>query len=313
MIRIDDASSPKRAMVHFFLDVARRVERRRLAREPVPLGDRCSTRSAALLVYGPLRDNLGMRRIRARLHRGRGDQPRALRLLPLARHQREAALRHDGVERAGRIQQDGDVKLDTVGTPLPGVEVRISDAARSSTGARASSRATTRTPRPRGRRSKTAGSTRATPASSTTTATSRSSTAPRTSSRLTDGTLFAPKYLENKLKFSPYVKEAVCVGPGRPFVAALVNIDLGVGGELGGAAEHRLHELHRSRPEARGLRADPAGGRAREPEPRSRTPRSRAPRSAGSCCSTRSSTPTTRRSPGPARCAAGSSPRSTRR
>src|SRR5437870_3480850 len=44
--------------------------------------------------------------------------------------------------------------------------------------------------------------------------------------RLADGTLFAPKYLENKLKFSPYVKEAVCVGQDRPYVAALINIDL---------------------------------------------------------------------------------------
>src|SRR2546426_11928336 len=35
--------------------------------------------------------------------------------------------------------------------------------------------------------------------------------------RLADGTLFAPKYLENKLKFSPYVKEAVCVGQARPY------------------------------------------------------------------------------------------------
>ena len=75
--------------------------------------------------------------------------------------------------------------------------------------------------------------------------------------RLTDGTLFAPKYLENKLKFSPYVKEAVCVGAGRPFVAALVNIDLGSVGSWAERREHRLHELHRSRPEARGLRADP--------------------------------------------------------
>ena len=54
--------------------------------------------------------------------------------------------------------------------------------------------------------------------------------------RLADGTLFAPKYLENKLKFSPYIKEAVCVGSGRPFVAALVNIDLG---SVGSWAERR--------------------------------------------------------------------------
>src|SRR5438094_10552734 len=45
-------------------------------------------------------------------------------------------------------------------------------------------------------------------------------------SRLAGGTIFAPKYLENKLKFSPYVKEAVCIGQARPFVTALVNIDL---------------------------------------------------------------------------------------
>ena len=43
---------------------------------------------------------------------------------------------------------------------------------------------------------------------------------------LADGTLFAPKYLENKLKFSPYIREAVCIGQDRPFVAALLNIDV---------------------------------------------------------------------------------------
>ncbi len=45
-------------------------------------------------------------------------------------------------------------------------------------------------------------------------------------SRLAGGTIFAPKYVENKLKFSPYVKEAVCIGQDRPYVTALVNIDL---------------------------------------------------------------------------------------
>jgi long-chain acyl-CoA synthetase len=44
--------------------------------------------------------------------------------------------------------------------------------------------------------------------------------------RLSDGTLFAPKYIENKLKFFPYVKEAVCFGDGRDRVCALVNIDM---------------------------------------------------------------------------------------
>src|SRR4026209_1821403 len=54
--------------------------------------------------------------------------------------------------------------------------------------------------------------------------------------RLSGGTIFAPKYLENKLKFSPYVKEAVCVGHERGFVSALINIDLA---SVGNWAERR--------------------------------------------------------------------------
>src|SRR5262249_48158008 len=54
--------------------------------------------------------------------------------------------------------------------------------------------------------------------------------------RLSDGTLFPPKYIENKLKFSPYIKEAMCVGQGQEYVAALVNIDLTAGGS---SAERR--------------------------------------------------------------------------
>src|SRR6185436_12720212 len=53
-------------------------------------------------------------------------------------------------------------------------------------------------------------------------------------SRLASGTIFAPKYVENKLKFSPYVKEAVCIGQDRPFVTALTDTHgfLHVGREL---------------------------------------------------------------------------------
>ena len=43
--------------------------------------------------------------------------------------------------------------------------------------------------------------------------------------RLADGTQFSPQFIENRLKFSPYVKEAVVIGKGRPFLTALVCID----------------------------------------------------------------------------------------
>ncbi len=53
---------------------------------------------------------------------------------------------------------------------------------------------------------------------------------------LEDGTVFAPQYIENKLKFSVYVKEAVAVGNARPYIAAMLNIDMEV---VGNWAERR--------------------------------------------------------------------------
>ena len=236
MVRIDDASSPKRRMVHFFLDVARRVERRRLAHERVPLGDRVLYQVGRVLVYGPLRDNLGMRRIRVAYTAGEAIGPE---LFEFYRSLGINVKQLYGMTESSAlvcIQQDGDVKLDTVGTPLPGVELRISD----------SGEVMYRSPGVFAGYYKNPEATRETLEDGWI----HSGDAgvidkdghlkiidrAKDVGRLTDGTLFAPKYLENKLKFSPYVKEAVCVGPGRPFVAALVNIDLG---SVGSWAERR--------------------------------------------------------------------------
>ena len=213
-------------MVHFFLDVARRVERRRLARRPVPLGDALLHRLGRVLVYGPLRDNLGMRRIRVAYTAGEAIGPE---LFEFYRSLGVNVKQLYGMTESSAlvcIQQDGDVKLDTVGTPLPGVEVRISE----------SGEVLYRSPGVFQGYFKNAEATRETLEDGWI----HSGDAgvfdrdghlkiidrAKDVGRLADGTLFAPKYLENKLKFSPYVKEAVCVGHGRPFVAALVNIDL---------------------------------------------------------------------------------------
>jgi long-chain acyl-CoA synthetase len=236
MIRIDDASWIKRRMVHFFLGVARRVEARRLARQAVPLGDRALYQLGRVLVYGPLRDNLGMGRIRIAYTAGEAISPE---LLGFYRSLGVNVKQVYGMTESSAlvsIQKDGDVKLDTVGTPLPGVEVRISESGevlyRSPgvfLGYYKNDAATHETLEDGWVHSGDAGVfdrdghlkiiDRA-----------------RDVGRLADGTLFAPKYLENKLKFSPFVKEAVCVGHGRPYVAALINIDLG---SVGSWAERR--------------------------------------------------------------------------
>ncbi|MEK7838453.1 MAG: AMP-binding protein, partial [candidate division NC10 bacterium] len=236
MIRVDDAWALKRRMVHFFLEVARRVEQRRLAHQPVPVGDRLLHALGQLLVYGPLRDNLGMGRIRLAYTAGEAISPE---LLGFYRSLGVNAKQAYGMTESSAlvsIQKDGDIKLDTVGTPLPGVEVRISQSGevlyRSPgvfLGYYKNPEATRETLEDGWMHSGDAGFIdrdghlkiidRA-----------------KDVGRLQDGTLFAPKYLENKLKFSAHIKEAVCLGPERPFVAALVNIDLGA---VGAWAERR--------------------------------------------------------------------------
>jgi long-chain acyl-CoA synthetase len=226
MIRVDDASAIKRRMVHFFLEVARRVERCRLARRPVGPRDRLLRALGRVLVYGPLRDNLGMGRIRIAYTAGEAIGPE---LFEFYRALGVNVKQLYGMTESSAlicIQRDGDVKLDTVGTPLPGVEVRISDTGevlyRSPgvfQGYYKNPEATAEMVEDGWVHSGDAGV-------FDRDGHLRIIDRARDVGRLADSTLFAPKYLENKLKFSPFIKEAVCVGSGRPFVAALINIDL---------------------------------------------------------------------------------------
>ena len=108
--------------------------------------------------------------------------------------------------------------------------------------------------------------------------------------KLAGGTPFAPQFIENKLKFSPYIREAVAFGDGRGFVAAMIAIDSGHGGQLGRAPRARLHQLHGPgrKPEmARLIVQEVAKINATLPERRAGC--------GASCCSTRSWRPTMRR------------------
>jgi long-chain acyl-CoA synthetase len=236
MLRVEDAAWPKRALVHFFLRLAQDIERGRLQGRTPAAWRRLLYPVGAALVYGPLRDNLGLRRIRVAYTAGEAIGPEIFvffRALGINVKQLYGMTESSALV---AIQKDGDVRLDTVGTPLPGVEVRISESGevlyRSPgvfVGYYKNPEATAQTLQDGWVRSGDAGFLdhaghlkiidRA-----------------RDVSRLADGTMFAPKYLENKLKFSPYVKEAVCMGQDRPYVTALVNIDLAA---VGNWAERR--------------------------------------------------------------------------
>ena len=67
--------------------------------------------------------------------------------------------------------------------------------------------------------------------------------------KLSDGSPFAPQFTENKLKFSPFIREAVAFGDGRPFVTAMIAVDLSTTGVWGGTSPPALFELHGPQPQ----------------------------------------------------------------
>lgn len=226
MVRVEDAAWPKRRLVRFFLDVAQELERARLSGRALSGWRRLLYPLGELLVYGPLRDNLGLRRVRRAYTAGEAIGPE---IFLFFRGLGINVKQLYGMTEASvfiTIQRDGDVRLDSVGTPIPEVEVRISEQGevlfRSPgvfQGYHKNPEATAEVLDNGWFRSGDAGFLDAA-------GHLKIIDRVRDVSRLAGGTIFAPKYLENKLKFSAYVKEAVCVGQDRPYVTALINIDL---------------------------------------------------------------------------------------
>ena len=281
MIRMEDASAHQ-ALAVPPLHGRRAPLRRRDPRRQAGVARATALQYALgnLLVYGAAAQRARHEPHPRRLHRGRRDRPRPVPLLPLDRHQPEAALRLD---RDLRVRLPAARRRRQVrhrrACRRPASRSRSPTTAKCWCAGRCCSRSTTSGPmRPPSRSTPTATSTPATPASSTTTGSSRSSTAPRTSASSPSGAMFAPNYIENKLKFFPHIKEAVAFGNGRDQRVRVHQHRHGLGRQLGRAPRHRLFGLHRSR--ARSPRCYELDPRVRrEGQRRARRAKARSPHS----------------------------------
>ncbi len=228
MIRIEDASAIKRAMFHYFMRVARRVGLRLLdGKGNVGLADRLQYALGELLVYGPLKNVLGLSRIRVAYTGGEAIGP------DLFDFYRSIGINlkqlYGMTETCVTVcmQRSGDVKLDTVGQPMKGVEVHIAD----------SGEVLVRSPGLMVGYYKKPDDTAEAIDSQGYFHTGDAGffdhdghlkiiDRAKDVGKMADGTLFAPKYIENKLKFFPFIKEAVAFGDGRATCNAFINIDM---------------------------------------------------------------------------------------
>ena len=231
LVRANDASPMKRRLFHYFRGVAERAQQREAAGQGLSFGLRALRAIGEFMVYAPLRDQLGLRRSRLVYTGGAplgADTFRFFRAIGVNLKQVYGATELSGL---CAVQRDGEVDPDTVGRMLRGMTVRIDDGGEvlvRSPGVfqgyykqpEASAEAVTADGWLRtgdagfvDRKGHLAIIDRA-----------------RDVGKLADGTALAPQFLENKLKFSPYIGEAVVFGDGRPFVAAIIAIDAGTVG-----------------------------------------------------------------------------------
>ncbi|MCC6420008.1 MAG: AMP-binding protein, partial [Gemmataceae bacterium] len=209
MIRMEDASRLKRRMFKHFLEVARRVGGRILDRQPVGLWPRLQYRLGALLVYGPLKDTLGFSRIRLAYTAGEAIGPEIFQFYRSLGVNLKQLYGSTEASIYITMQPDGEIRADTVGRPAPGVELKLSDNGEvlfRSPGVfkeyYRNAEATAEAKTPDGW-VKTGDAGLMTPDGHL-----RIIDRAKDVGHLTDGTLFPPKYIENKLKFFPTIKEA---------------------------------------------------------------------------------------------------------
>lgn len=228
MIRMEDASALKKRMFDHFMAHARKVGPDMLDGKPVGLMDRLKYKLGDLLVYGPLKNTLGFSRVRVGYTAGEAIGPeifdfyRALGInLKQLYGQTEATVYITA-------QPDGEVRSDTVGVVCPGVELKIED----------NGEVYYRSPGVFVEYYKNPESTADTKDAEGWVATGdagfiepdtghlRIIDRAKDVGKMADGSLFAPKYVENKLKFYPNILEAVVFGNGREECTAFINIDL---------------------------------------------------------------------------------------
>ena len=237
MIRMEDAGRLKQTLFHHFMAVARRCGADILDGKPVSTADRLQYALGRLLIYGPLKNVLGMSRIRVAYTAGAAIGP------DLFRFYRSIGINlkqfYGQTETCAYVclQPDGQIKFDSVGQPAPGVDIKIAD----------NGEVLVKGPMLLKEYYKRPDATAETINADGWFMTGDAGfldedghlkiiDRAKDVGKLGNGAMFAPNYIENKLKFFQHIKEAVCFGAGRDHVCAFINIDLGA---VGNWAERR--------------------------------------------------------------------------
>ncbi len=229
-IRMEDAGALKKWLFKTCMAVARRVGPDRMDGKPVGALDALKWRLGDWFIYGPLRNSLGMSRVRVAYTAGEAIGP------DLFTFYRSIGVNlkqlYGSTETAVFVcrQPDHEVKADTVGVPIAGVEIKLADNGEILVKSPGLLKGYYKNPEATAEVLTAdgwyhTGDAGFLDAHGHLKIIDRAKDVGRLMGGPSDGAMFAPKYVENKLKFFPHIKEAVAFGDRRERVCAFINID----------------------------------------------------------------------------------------
>ena len=228
VLRIQDAGKFKRNLYSYFMKHAEKVGSKILDKKPVSLIDRLKYTLGEFFIYGPLKNDLGLNRVRVGYTAGEAIGPEIFEFFRSLGINLKQLYGQTEASVFITVQPDGQVRSDTVGIPAPEVELKIGE----------NGEVYYRSPGAFVEYFKNPESTGDTKDSEGWVATGDAGFIEKESghlriidrakdvSKLSSGAMFAPKYVENKLKFFPNILEAVLFGAGKEYCVAFINIDL---------------------------------------------------------------------------------------
>ncbi len=226
-VKMEDAAWIKQKMFNFFINnVAQRVSTHQLKQQAIPFSLRLLYALGEFFVYGPLRDNLGMRKIRYAYTAGAALGPEVFQFYRSIGVNLKQVYGLTETSAMCTYQPDDEVKLETVGIPCPGTEIKISEGGEVLIKGPGVFQSYYKNPEASSEALKDGwlhtGDAGIIDKDNHLIIIDRA----KDVSTLANGTIFAPQFIENKLKFSPYIREVVTLGQGQEYVTAMINIDM---------------------------------------------------------------------------------------
>ena len=223
-VRISDATWLKRKIFHSLFPIGRKLADLKFKKLEASFPLKAAYRFADFLLFRPLRDRMGFSNIRSAMTGGAALGPDTFKFFHALGINLKQIYGQTEISGISCIHRNDNINPETMGNPLPETEIKIIDGeicSRSPAlfqGYYKNKKATDDTLIDGWLHSGDAGYL---------TEDGQIVVIDRMKDlmKLADGTQFSPQFIENKLKFSPYIKEAVVFGNNKEYIAALINID----------------------------------------------------------------------------------------